>query len=205
MILLGFASINSDALNSCSEKAASSSRDEGCTQCFSMFMTGRGRPPQSQGLSLEIAFWGWDTGPNWRPAAKENTQTTCPTDTRELKRRRIHTVAGLTGICQVIRSRWLGSWVSPAFRLPVKPHQVISFPDWRSLLLFQISSCKTHVFQRSAGLFSVSLNHLLPLTWFVYRICPISNKHRLSDQLMECYFRMASSCSEPVLPTGFGA
>lgn len=98
-------------------------------------------------------------------------------------------------------SRWVGIQESWAFREPVKARQVINFPDWRSLLRFQIFSRKKNAFHSSVGFLSVSLNHLLPLTWFVYRICQICNKHGLIKRLMECYFRTALSCSKPVLMT----
>jgi len=39
MILLGFASINSDAFYSCSQRAADSPRDEGCKAMFELTAT----------------------------------------------------------------------------------------------------------------------------------------------------------------------
>lgn len=99
----------------------------------------------------------------------------------------------------VSKSRWVGMQEFQASAC--KALSGFHFPDSRSLLLFPFFSLKKHVFQSSVGFPSVSLNCLLPLTWFVYRICQTFNKHGLIKQLMECYFKTASSCSKPVLLT----
>lgn len=136
------------------------------------------------------------------PQSKRYQRLLRTTDTYKQNRRKqqqkrgSHWAGAFVGVSE---SRWVGM---QEFQAPAcEALSGFSFSRLKESASVPLFLSEKHVYQSSVGFLSVSLNCLLPLTWFVYRICQTFNKHGLIKQLMECYFKTASSCSKPALWT----